>query len=308
MVAIVSLIAAGPDILVLDEPSSFLDEESLKWFTAALSESMDHGMIKACVMSTQDKRLLAVMGDSARIHRLPDLGGVTYDVTRAVEDLVATMNLAPYLESGLLALESYSVRTAVTEFPFGDLCLSPGEHAVIIGGNGSGKSTFCDALTGHRRERISGVIRIGDWSQHLGFRRFAVPPHVAYVFQNAEDQITHADLGRELLMPRKAQNWKGQGAALLTHIARGGLDSWKLSYGQRRLLAILSLSFSSAVLLLDEPFSCLDEKSSAILHDLLDDYLRCGGIVIETAASDSGQPRPGVRTFELHRGRLAARS
>jgi len=307
VVSVVSLLTAAPDLLVLDEPTSFLDMDSLEWFSSLIVNAIKEKWLGACVLSTQDKRLLACLESHAQFHSLPDPNTEITEVASVVDELFASIDFLSHFDSGLLTLESFHVRTADTEFLFGDISLSPGEHAVILGKNGSGKSTFCEALTGYRRDRVSGRVTVGDWSQHLGFRKFAVPPYVSYAFQNAEDQITHADLARELLMPRKAVLWRDKAYQILSYIVRGrNLNPWKLSYGQRKLLVLTSFCFSSSVLLLDEPFSSLDDKSRTLLFELLNHYLECGGIVVRTA-SDEEEHGDGVKMFELRNGALTTR-
>lgn len=308
MVGVVSLLTAGPDLLILDEPTSFLDPNSLEWFSDLMVEAIKQERVGACVLSTQDKRLLTLFETHADIHHLslnPSNGNS--NTLSVVDNLFASINYLPHLESGLFTLDSFRVRTTDTEFSFGDLSLSPGDHAVILGKNGSGKSTFCEALTGYCRNRVSGHLTVGDWSQYLGFRKFAIPPYVSYAFQNAEDQITHVDLARELLMPPKANLWRDKARLVLSYIVKGGnLNPWKLSYGQRKLLVMLSLSFSSSVLLLDEPFSSLDDTSRTLFLDLLNHYLACGGIVI-SMSSDEGELPNHIKVFELKNGTLTMR-
>ncbi len=304
MVGVLSLITAGPDFLVLDEPTSFFDRNSMEWFKDLLIEAIEQERVGACVLSTQDKRLLTLLQTHAQIHSLPDNLNDNSNGLSIVDDLLTSNNYLPYFESGLFTLDSFHVRTTNKDFSFGNISLSPGDHAIILGKNGSGKSTFCEALTGYRRARVSGHLTIRDLSQNLGFRKFVIPPYVAYAIQNAEDQITHTDLARELIMPLKADLWQDKARQVLYYIVKSGnLNPWKLSYGQRKLLVMLTLSFSSSVLLLDEPFSSLDDTSRIRLLDLLNHYLSCGGIVIWASADEEYLP-DHIKLFALRNDTL----
>jgi|GEM_PF-2967684 len=301
IVSIVTMLIASPDVLILDEPSSFLDEDNLNWLWILINKSIKEGIIKCCVLSTQDKRLLELSKSKATTINLP----VTLKTKKeiSVNTISESLKYLSLFNVGEFKMKALTVRSKTVDFQFGDISLSPGDYAIISGNNGSGKSTLCEALTGYRNNQITGKITIGDWSHNCGYKKYVVPPKVAYGFQNAEDQITHTCILRELARPAKCEQWLEYGIPIINYITGGRTTNpWKLSYGQRKLLTISSMCFTSSILLIDEPFSSLDYKSVDLLQKMLNNYLRHKGIIIQTSSLATYQGK--AKKYNLKNGSL----
>ena len=134
-----------------------------------------------------------------------------------------------------------------------------GEHVILIGGNGTGKTTLIETLSG-RRELTAGKLRTGH------------NVTVGYVSQHAEEisgegTVLDAIQRATGLTPGKAR-------ALLGHFLFSGDDAQKpvagLSGGELRRLSLAVLVNSGAnMLVLDEPTNHLDIESRAALEDAL---------------------------------------
>ncbi|MBI2798235.1 ABC transporter ATP-binding protein [Candidatus Saccharibacteria bacterium] len=145
-----------------------------------------------------------------------------------------------------------------------NLKVHPGEFVCIVGASGAGKSTLLKVLTGLEKPS-SGTI--------LG-----MPKAVGFVFQNFA-LFPWLDVASNIGFGLKMQGQKPQVIANIAHrqIDRMGLGGFanahpkELSGGMRQRVGIArALAVSPEVLVLDEPFSSLDEiTAKALRQDLL---------------------------------------
>ena len=174
------------------------------------------------------------------------------------------------------------------------LAFCEGEFAGIIGPVGSGKSTLlycCNGLIPKEiRGRFSGrVDLLGKDVAKMGFPE--ISRAASMVFQDPNDQIFNLTVEEEVAfgilnggMPREEAL-----AAARAAVARVGLmekihdDPSELSSGQKQKVAIAcALAADSRILLLDEPVSSLDWRSTQEVYALLSELVREGKTVIAT--------------------------
>src|SRR5215210_9520393 len=168
----------------------------------------------------------------------------------------------------------------------GDLWLERGEHASLVGPNGTGKTTLIEALAG-RRELDGGRLRTGHNVQ------------VGYLSQHAEElgssgTVLEAAQRATGLTPNKAR-------ALLGRFLFSGEEAEKpmegLSGGERRRLSLAVLAASGAnVLILDEPTNHLDIDAREALEDALSAF---GGTVLLVSHDRALLDAVGTRTFAI---------
>jgi len=240
-----------------------------------------------------------------RGHRELSNANLTWDVSEvesAIKGLVAPnpgaarfkMRLRTGQRGGDLVLRAEDVEIGYPGTPLfhiDELLLQRGQCAALIGGNGTGKSTFLNTLL-DQMPTLSGQLRLG---ANLEIRYFAQ----AYEILDPEQRVID-----ELL----AHQHMGLGAArnLLARYLFRGDDVFKqmkaLSGGERGrfALAVLAL-YPVNLLLLDEPTNHLDILGQEILEDALKAF---PGTILMVSHDRYLIDRLATQVWELRDGQL----
>jgi ATP-binding cassette subfamily F protein 3 len=171
------------------------------------------------------------------------------------------------------------------------LRLERGEHVVLVGPNGSGKTSLIETLCG-QREPAAGAVKVGH-NVNLG-----------YLSQHAD---TAAGPGTVLEAAQRGTGLSGQKVRdLLGHFLFSGAEVDKqlsdISGGEQRRLSLAILVASGAnVLILDEPTNHLDLESREALEDALRDF---EGAVILISHDRALLEAVGTRTIAVEDGEL----
>jgi ABC-type branched-subunit amino acid transport system ATPase component len=169
------------------------------------------------------------------------------------------------------------------------ISVGAGQVYGLIGPNGSGKTTFLNALTGvvpatggltvngaqvplarPRRSRAAGVLRVFQAPQTFG--ELSVLDNAMLAIPDEKfTGLAAAWLGRPVMWKREQGRWH-DGAAALERVGLGDvqdLPASALPYGQQRMLELArALAAQPRVLLLDEPSAGLNDTESAALAEL----------------------------------------
>ncbi len=164
-----------------------------------------------------------------------------------------------------------------------DLCVDAGERVVLLGPNGAGKSTFFKAIIG-LLPFANGHISIHGLDCHSSHS------YVGYVPQQSEvDWSFPVSVFDVVMMGRSrhigwfrlpSKNDRAIVHDLLSHLSLAelaGRQISELSGGQRRRVFIArALAQETPVLLMDEPFSGVDQQSEQEIIEALDLLTREG--------------------------------
>jgi ABC-type nitrate/sulfonate/bicarbonate transport system ATPase subunit len=180
-------------------------------------------------------------------------------------------------EAGLIALDNL------------DLSVEPGQIVSLIGPNGSGKSTLLRVVAGLLRAD-RGVARL-DGEPIVG-----PDPRIGLVFQEPR-LLPWRSAARNIAYPLDLAGWShrdtdrrvGELLELVGLEAAAGVNPAELSGGMRQRAALArSLALQPHVLLLDEPFSALDELTRERLNvELLGLWARTSTTIVVVTHSIS---------------------
>jgi heme exporter protein A len=158
---------------------------------------------------------------------------------------------------------------------------APGSCLALIGRNGAGKTTLLRIIAGFSRPMRGQVRILGDEPrQTAARRRIGFIGHGISVYDELSAFENLALYARLYGLPdarRSAMEW----------LERTGLDRVRdglvreFSRGMRQRLAVArAFLHNPQVLLLDEPFTALDDRAIALLQSLLRDALAAGKTVV----------------------------
>jgi len=192
-----------------------------------------------------------------------------------------------------------------------DLGIPRGEFVALLGPNGSGKSILLRLLSGLSKP-TAGVIRVGGWElpaeAHAVRAQIGLVSHKPLLYENLNARENLRFFARLYNLPRASV--EGRIDALLAQVglAKRGHDRVRAySRGmQQRLSIARALLHNPDILLLDEPYTGLDQDASAILDSLLR-AAHADGRTIVMSTHDLGRAATlAGRAIILSRGTVAA--
>lgn len=183
----------------------------------------------------------------------------------------------------MLEIKHLSLTYGEAEKSLHDITFSvaDGECALLTGKSGSGKSSIIRAINGiassYDGASLEGEILI-DGRAVEKMSMADLSQMIASVFQNPKTHFFNVDTTLELVfylenigLSREKMKERLEKMLALFHIEHlMDRDIFKLSGGEKQVLSIAAAYISGApIILLDEPSSNLDEKTTRILHDML---------------------------------------
>jgi len=321
--AIAAVLAMGPRILVLDEPTASLDVRSTREMAATLGCLRDAGVTILIV----EHRLGAVAHLAQRTVIL-EAGRVVADgptdEVLALQPLLRRLGLRRPAEE---SLDEWSrllmpngrppgppiVELKGVEAGYGrravlrglDLTLYEGEFAALVGDNGAGKSTLARLLAGLVKPR-RGEVRLGNG------RRLEPGRDVGLLFQNPLDQLFCDTVGEEVSFGARNLGCYDPAAveavlraADLVPLRARAVHSLSMGQQQRAALAAV-LASGPRLVILDEPTMGQDWGHLSAFMDFLLELNRAGCTILLITHDYKLVHRYARRILLLREGRVVA--
>jgi peptide/nickel transport system ATP-binding protein len=310
---IAGAMAAGPELLVADEPTTALDVTSQAQILDLLAAKKAEGV--AILLISHDLAVAARMADRIAVmrHGVFVEHGPAADVLRSPQHPYTRQLLAAVPSSrakptrpaqSAVVIEasglgkSFRGRTAVRDVSF---VLHAGQTLGVVGESGSGKTTLAHLVLG-LLEPDAGEIRLlgHPWSGRPESARRPLRPRVQLIEQDPlgsfDPRYSVERIVGEALGATTARAARRQRARITELLRRVRLDAdildrrrQQLSGGQRQRVAIArALAPEPDVIVCDEPVSALDVSIQAEVLAVFADLRRESGVALLFISHDLG--------------------
>ncbi len=324
-VAIASVLAMRPSVLVLDEPSANLDPRGREdVLDVAMSLALDQG--KAVVVSEHRlDRLVDVATEAVvLVDGKASWRGTAEEMLSDAEDLARSGVRVPgrpdllglvrvEVEPGEPALEVEGLVSGYGDarvLEGVDLVVRAGEMVGLVGPNGGGKTTLLRCIMGLAEAWEGSVALAGD--DVTGLPTSKVAKRVGLVFQSPDHQLFEGTVRAEMEFgPRNMGLMDDALSSRMDAIATEyglvemmDVHPFRLSLGQKRRLNVASVQVSSPrLLMLDEPFIGQDLGSIQALNGRLQAARSEGTAVLLVSHDLEAMSRICDRAVVLEAGR-----
>jgi ABC-type lipoprotein export system ATPase subunit len=170
-----------------------------------------------------------------------------------------------------------------------DICFVPGQHVQVVAPSGSGKTSLIHFLYGMRSDYDGAVLYDNVELKKMSAEAFSVfrQQHISIVFQDlrlfaAQTVFSNINIKR-VLAPYHPEEKIKEMAARLGIANKLEKPAGTCSYGEQQRIAIIrALMQPFSFLLLDEPFSHLDEANRSTALELMQEEAaaRKAGIIL----------------------------
>ncbi len=316
-VAIASVLALRPSVLILDEPTANLDRHGEEQIMATLAQLhreegltiilIEHRLASAAKLATrmllmESGRIVAdgkpgtLLSDQETASRLGDLERQPDRAAPETNKAAATMESLVRLRNVTAGYGREDVLNGV------NLDLYPGQFAALVGDNGAGKSTIARLLAGILRPRRGRV----EW--HPSTRRLRPGRRTGLLFQNPLHQLICDSVKDEVSFGPRNLGLNGKLAPLLAAADLSELQARRpqtLSVGQQQRTALsATLALRPQLLILDEPTMGQDWAHLSRLMDYLTDLYQSGQAILLITHDERLVRRYAQRIIRLAEGKI----
>ena len=325
-VAIAAMMAAKPQVLIFDEPTSNLDPTATAEIFDVIAQIRQRAGLTVIVIEhkTDYLRQFATQwvrmedGQIIKTSKQQDIKPGNPDLTHHAPRTTQSSDSAQDRHAPRTTTENLiSVDTLSTGYNgtrvLHDVSarVGPGEFVAVMGDNGSGKTTFLRSLLGLLKPQTGRVEVLGRDTRSAPVSTLA--RDVGFVFQNPDHQLFAESVWRETtLAPHNFGEWNTETERLARSLlATAGLDHrrddhpYRLSYGQkRRLTLIAALVTTPRLLLLDEILIGQDPANAARLLGWVRDHVASGASAVMINHDPRITQAYADRVLFFHRGQL----
>jgi energy-coupling factor transporter ATP-binding protein EcfA2 len=320
-VAIAAMMAAEPQVLIFDEPTSNLDPTATAEIFGVIQQIRENASITVIVIEHKVQYLRRFQ---PRLIQMQDGQIIRDDAMPAANDGNAAsiagsgasappLPQVPASASALIQIENLYAGYGGHPVLRGlSLNVRPGEFVSVMGDNGSGKTTFLHCLLGLRQPSAGKVEMLGSDTRQTPVSELA--RQVGFVFQNPDHQLFADSVWEEATFALRNLSALDKEAETRTGelLARSGLSDrledhpYRLSYGQKRRLNLVSvLSYKPTLILLDEVLIGQDPANATFLLALLAEQVADGGTVIMVNHAPEITRRHASRVLFFSEGQIA---
>ncbi len=303
IVALASAIAHQPRLVVLDEPTSQLDDDAAERFINTLIQLRHKTGLTSVIAEHRVERLAGIVDQTVAV------ANGTLDVAPGPQQFGPLATPPMSRDAGRTVLEidnlsfAYDDRTILDSVTFR---ASSGEVIALRGPNGAGKTTLFKLLMGLLRPAAGQITVDGRSIDELGPADRA--GQLGYVPQFPSSILHRETLREELQFTQRVQRRE---AALPDILERLGIahhqDSHPLdlSGGERQRAAIAAIATTMpTVLLLDEPTRGLSREEQRLLVQFVRDYAASGRLVVLASHDQSVATAAADHLLTLSAGKL----
>lgn len=320
-VALAATLALGNDILILDEPTSELDEHATKRIAEILAD-----------LKAQGKTLLLVEHKYTNFRDIVDTlvvmenGAITaYGTPEEVlkDGRIRGMVIPDFSTVKRAAAPARDKKTAIDvrnlSHSYGDvkaldsvsLTIGKGEFVAIVGENGSGKTTLVKHFNRLLTPTGGDVIINGKNTKECTITGLA--KDVGLVFQNPDHMFFADSVREEIAFGLKNLGICDGDAAIEAALQDAGLSGsadlyprW-LSRGERQRLAIACVvAMQPGIIVLDEPTTGLDGYEALLVIDILKKLQEKGHTVIIITHNREIARHCADRVVTMENGRIVS--
>jgi energy-coupling factor transporter ATP-binding protein EcfA2 len=314
-VAIAAMMAAKPQVLIFDEPTSNLDPTATGEIFRVIQRIREKAGITVIVIEHKlgylapfRPRVLTM--DSGRIvhdrqQLTPRHTSVSWSVPAARTGPPSSNGCVAKAENLTLSYDGVPVLDDMS------LDFHVGEFAAVMGKNGSGKTTLLRCLMGLLKPQEGRAEVLGQDTRRLPVSLLA--QHVGFIFQNPDHQLFAETVWEEATFaPRNFGSLTKETVDRVELLLeRCGLQQYRdshpyrLSYGEKRRLNLISiLSYQPELILLDEILIGQDMDNAALIMDLLREQTARGCTVVNVTHDPQTTQLYSDRVLFLEDGRV----
>lgn len=293
-VAIASMLAVRPKLLILDEPTSNLDPRAVREVVTAVDSLRRDRDMTIVVVEHRPGQFV----DLASRMMIMDKGRLVLDEKRPAQGLGdITPQTSPGMprptrpDDGAVAVSVKGVGFSIGGCKILDnVSFDVRERSIValMGENGAGKTTLLRHLIGLTRPQ-SGRITVFKHSFGAGshVEPWTLGKEVGFVFQNPNHQIFEKTVEREILFA--SENYASPEEDAIRAVeefetsegVRKFVHPHCLSFGQKRRVNIRSASsHGPRLILMDEPFAGQDAGNATMITEMLFGLQKAGKTIV----------------------------
>jgi ABC transport system ATP-binding/permease protein len=253
--------------------SYYLEKKALAEESAASSQRKHQGILRRELEWLRRGPKARSTKQKARIERAHALRDTEFKQAHGKVDIATpTRRIGKKVIELTNVSKAYEGRTFIKSFTYE---FSPEDRIGIIGGNGVGKSTLMDMITG-RTQPDSGKVEIGG-TVHIGY--FDQNSEALFTAMNDKQRVIDY-IKEEGEFIKIADGTQISASQMLERFLFPGSQQYapveNLSGGEKRRLFLLRVLMGAPnVLILDEPTNDLDVQTLSVLEEYLEDFAGC---------------------------------